>query len=142
MGPKQGPDGKLAITLPMGDKKLPASRPRTSAGAPTGSSSGATELIGKTVGIAGEHLTGAEMAARSAGARAARSSTTPCRPRCTASFGFPGADDLGNMFQYKRDFETSTAAARDLAFSRALNPELQTFEQWLLRYGAEIPIAA
>ena len=23
MGPKQGPDGKLAFTLPMGDKKLP-----------------------------------------------------------------------------------------------------------------------
>jgi hypothetical protein len=23
MGPKKGPDGRLAITLPMGDKKLP-----------------------------------------------------------------------------------------------------------------------
>jgi hypothetical protein len=56
------------------------------------------------------------------------------------TFGFPGADDLGNMFQYKRDFEREYCAARDLAFSRSLNPELQTFAQWLSRNKARITI--
>lgn len=40
------------------------------------------------------------------------------------TFGFAGADDLGNMFQYKRDFETEYCASRPLALSRELNPEL------------------
>ena len=26
-------------------------------------------------------------------------------PEVYRAFGFPGADDLGNMFQFKRDFE-------------------------------------
>ena len=57
------------------------------------------------------------------------------------SFGFPGAEDLGNMFQYKHDFEPEFCAARDPAVARALNPELQTFEDWLARHKAEIPVA-
>ena len=54
-------------------------------------------------------------------------------PEVYRGFGFPGADDLGNMFQFKRDFNDDYCGARDLAFARALNPELQTFAQWLTR---------
>ena len=66
-------------------------------------------------------------------ARPARCATTPCRRRSYRGFGFPGADDLGNMFQFKRDFEGPVRAARDVARSRALNPALQTFDAWLAR---------
>ena len=55
-------------------------------------------------------------------------------------FGFPGAADLGNMFQFKRDFNGYFCGARDIALSRALNPQLQTFEQWLQRHAGEIPL--
>jgi hypothetical protein len=57
------------------------------------------------------------------------------------SFGFPGADDLGNMFQFKRDFEEAFCGARDLAFARSLNPALMTFESWLAANGAKIAVA-
>ena len=62
-------------------------------------------------------------------------------PEIYRTFNFPGADDLGNMFQYKRDFETEFCAARSLAFSRSVNPELQTFAQWLERNGSRIPLS-
>jgi hypothetical protein len=52
-------------------------------------------------------------------------------PETYRSFGFPGADDLGNMFQFKRDFEQRFRAPRDVAATRRLFPQLQTFEQWL-----------
>jgi hypothetical protein len=55
-------------------------------------------------------------------------------------FGFPGAEDLGNMFQYKAMFETEYCGARDLAFSRSLNPQLQTFAQWLEANAKRIPL--
>jgi hypothetical protein len=44
---------------------------------------------------------------------------------------FPGAEDLANMFQFKRDFQEVFCGARDVALSRHLNPSLQTFDQWL-----------
>jgi hypothetical protein len=61
-------------------------------------------------------------------------------PDVFRSFGFPGADDLGNMFQFKADFEGMYCGNRDLALSRSLNPKLQTFSQWLAANKERIPI--
>jgi hypothetical protein len=62
-------------------------------------------------------------------------------PETYRSFGFPGSDDLGNMFQVKRDFEAAYCAARDVNYARTLNPELLSFEEWLARHGTEIPLS-
>src|SRR6185503_11167561 len=62
MGPKKGPDGKLAITLQMGTKKLPSIAAEDIGKAAYAIFEKGDELIGKTVGIAGGHLTGAQMA--------------------------------------------------------------------------------
>jgi hypothetical protein len=45
--------------------------------------------------------------------------------------GAPGADDMGNMFQFYVDNEEAFVAARDIEYARKLNPDLQSFEQWL-----------
>lgn len=52
-------------------------------------------------------------------------------PDAYRSFGFPGAEDLGNMFQFKRDFNEDYCGACSVEFSRSLNPALQTFAEWL-----------
>jgi uncharacterized protein YbjT (DUF2867 family) len=130
MGPKRGEDGKLAITLPMGESKLPGISAEDIGRSAYGVFQ-RPELIGKRVGIAGEHLSGSEMAAAfsSVLGQDVRYNSVP--PDVYRSFGFPGADDLGNMFQYKRDFETQYRAVRDVEGSRKLNPKLQTFADWL-----------
>jgi len=61
-------------------------------------------------------------------------------PATYRGFGFPGADDLGNMFQYKRDFETDFRAARDPAVAKRLNPEIEDFRTWVTRNKAQIPL--
>src|SRR5262249_19012886 len=124
MGPKKGPDGKLAFTLPMGDKKLPGIAAEDIGKCAYGIFQ-RPDLIGKTVGIAGDHLTGSQMAAalgEALGQPVVYNAVTAAAYR---SFGFPGADDLGNMFQYKCDFESAYCGDRDLAFSRSLAPGLQ-----------------
>ncbi|HZA97786.1 MAG TPA: hypothetical protein VE399_03350, partial [Gemmatimonadales bacterium] len=63
-------------------------------------------------------------------------------PEVYRSFGFPGADDLGNMFQFKRDFNDYFVGVRDIGFSRSLNPELQTFDEWLAVHAQQIPLPA
>ena len=59
-------------------------------------------------------------------------------PDVYRSFGFPGSDDLGNMFQFKRDFNEYYCGARDLGFGRSLNPEMQTLDTWLDRNKGKI----
>ena len=61
-------------------------------------------------------------------------------PNVYRSFGFPGADDMGNMFQFKRDFESVYTGARSIDISRSLNPELQSFGHWLSKNASRIPI--
>ena len=54
--------------------------------------------------------------------------------------GFPGAEDLGNMFQFNHDFSAEFCAARNLKFSRSLHPGLQTFDTWLAANATRIPL--
>lgn len=140
MGPKKGPDGTLAFTLPMGDRKLPGIAAEDIGRCAFGIFKSGPKLIGKTVGIAGEHMTGAEMAAALGKALGQNVRYNAVTPDVYRSFGFPGADDLGNMFQFKRDFNDLFCGARDIAFSRSLNPALQTFETWLARNKDRIPV--
>ncbi len=140
MNPKKGPDGVLAITFPMDDKKLPGMFSGDIGKCAYGIFKEGTTLVGKTVGIAGEHLTGTEMAAtmtRVLGKEIRYNAVTPDTYR---AFGFPGADDLGSMFQFKRDFQKDYLGVRDLKFSRKMNPELLTFEQWLTENKSRIPL--
>jgi uncharacterized protein YbjT (DUF2867 family) len=141
-GPKRGPDGKLALVLPMGDKKLPGIAAEDIGKCAHGIFKRGREFIGKTVGIAGEHLSGAEMAAALTRALGEKVTYQDVPPEVYRSFGFPGADDLGNMFQFKRDFNDYFRGARSVDFSRSLNPELQSLDQWLSRNASKIPIEA
>lgn len=131
MGPARGEDGKLAITMPMGEAKLPGIAAEDIGRAAFGIFKRGPSMIGKRVGIAGEHLTGAEMASAFTKLLGEEVRYNAVDPAVYRSFGFPGADDLGNMFQFKRDFNELFCGARDLNESRALNPKLQTFAQWL-----------
>jgi len=140
MGPKKGPDGQLAITLPMGDKKLPGIAAEDIGKCALGIFKKGNAYVGKTVGIAGEHLTGAQMAAAFTKALGKPVRYNAIEPAVYRGFGFPGADDLGNMFQFKRDFNDDFCRIRDLTFSRSLNPELQRFDQWLAANKGRIPL--
>ncbi|MEO5957599.1 MAG: NmrA family NAD(P)-binding protein, partial [Opitutaceae bacterium] len=140
MGPKKGADGALAFTLPMADKKLPGIAAEDIGPCAYGIFKKGKEFIGRTVGIAGEHLNGAQMAAtltKALGQPVKHNAVSPDEYR---KFGFPGADDLGNMFQYKRDFEAEYCKARSIEFSRSLHPGLQSFAQWLDRNKSRIPL--
>lgn len=140
MGPKKGPDGKLAFTLPMGEKKLPGIAAEDIGKCALGLFKKGQESIGKTIGIAGEHLTGAQMAEALTKALGQAVRYNAVTPEAYRSFGFPGAEDLANMFQFKRDFQEVFCGVRNPEVARALNPSLQTFEQWLARNKSRIPV--
>ena len=139
MGPRRDRSGVLTLTMPMGDKRLPSIAAEDIGRCAYGIFRAGPAYIGQTVGIAGEHLTGAEIASS-----LTRSLGEPVRyaaiePDVYRRLDFPGADDLGSMFQFKRDFQDVFCEARSVARSRQLNPLLQTFEQWLDVNSRRIP---
>ena len=140
MGPKKGPDGALYLTAPLGDKKFPSIASDDIGACAYGIFKAGDTYIGKRVGIAGEHLTGAEMAAAFSKALGQPVRYNAIEPEVYRGFGFPGAEDLGNMFQFNRDFADMFCAARNLGFSRGLNPGLKTFGAWLAENKGRIPL--
>ena len=140
MGPKKGADGKLAITLPMGTKKLAGIAAEDIGKTAYAIFDKGDEMIGQTVGIAGGHLTGAQMAKSLSKALGQQVNYNAVTPAAFRGFGFPGADDLGNMFQFFSDFEQDCCDARGISQTKSLNPELQNFDRWLAQNKSRIPL--
>jgi uncharacterized protein YbjT (DUF2867 family) len=139
MGPKPGPDGKLHFALPMGDRKLPGIAAEDIGRCAYGIFKRGAELAGRTVGVAGEHLTGREMAAGLTQALGREVVHQDVPFDVYRGLGFPGAEDLGNMFQFNHDFNADFCNARSVEFSRSINPALQSFRAWAGANASRIP---
>ena len=140
MQPQRGASGTLEFVLPMGDARLPGIAADDIGPCAFGIFARGAELVGKSIGIAGEHLTGMQMAEQLALALGEPVDHVAPTPQQYAALGFAGADDLANMFQFKMDFERAFGAARNPACARELHPGLQTFARWLARNKARLPI--
>lgn len=139
-GPKKGPDGKLYLTFPLDDKKMAGIAAEDIGKCAYGIFKAGPELIGKTIGIASDHLTGTELATAFTKALGKEVLYNNVTPETYRGFGFPGADDLGNMYQFYRDFEKDVNKVRDIGLSKKLNPELKPFNQWLAENTNRIPL--
>ncbi|MDQ6611828.1 MAG: NmrA/HSCARG family protein [Gemmatimonadota bacterium] len=141
VAPKKGDDGKYSWAFPMGNKRLAGIAAEDIGKVAYGIFKAGTEYIGKTVGIYSEALTIEAMDEKISKALdigpIAYHDVTPDAYR---NFGFPGADEMGNMFQFYRDFETEFLSARSAEVARRLNPELLTFDQFLAKYKSLIPV--
>ena len=140
LGPTRREDGKLAITFPMGDKKLPAIAVEDIGKVAYGIFKSGDKYIGKVVGISGDHPTGKEMAEGLSKVVGEEVIYQDIPADVYRGFGFPGAEDMGNMFQFKRDYNDVYTASRNIEFTRSLNPELLSYEAWLAKYGDRIPV--
>jgi uncharacterized protein YbjT (DUF2867 family) len=141
MGPREIPGGNLVLAMPLGGVKLPGIAAEDIGTCAYGVFRRGTGTVGQRIGIAGEILSGAEMASQMAKALG-RSVTFDDVPfDVYRKLGFPGADDLGNMFQFQAIRGDAFLRDRDVALSRALDPQLLSFEAWLRSNEGRIPIA-
>jgi uncharacterized protein YbjT (DUF2867 family) len=140
LGPKRQPDGTIALTLPMGDKKLPGIAAEDIGRCAYGIFRKGVEYIGQTVGIAGEHLTGAQMAAALTRALGQEVRYNAVTPEEYSGYDIAAAKDLANMFQYIGEFENDFCGARNVETSRSLDPDLLNFDRWLARNKDQIPL--
>jgi uncharacterized protein YbjT (DUF2867 family) len=140
MGPRKGADDGLEFVLPMSDKRLSGIASEDIGKCAYGIFKRGKDTVGQRIGIAGEHLTGEEMATQLSQALNSRVTYKAVPPAVYRGFGFPGAEDLGNMFQFYAEFEEDFTRVRSLDVSRSLNLDLQSFATWLDRNKHRIPL--
>ena len=133
-------NGKLGVTLPIGDARTSGVASEDIGRTALGVFKRGSEFIGKTVGVAGSHLTGEEWAAALATALGEEVEYRPTSWEEYRAYPFPGAVEISNMFQYYAQDSERFTSARDLDLARELNPELKSFPEWLETNKAEIPL--
>jgi uncharacterized protein YbjT (DUF2867 family) len=140
-GPAKDQNGNYALTFPLGSAKMPSIAAEDIGRCAYGIFKRGSEFIGKEIGIAGGHVSGREMAAALTKALGVDIRYNDVDPDVFRGFGFPGAEDVGNMFQFKRDFEDQYRASRSVDLARRLNPDLMSFDQWVSENAQRIPLS-
>ena len=122
--------GEYMLTLPMSDKSVYCMSVDDYGECVKSVFAQPDAYKSKIVGVAGDHLKATEIVA---------SLNTHLAPNKFAyanlsldtfkSFGFPGAEELANMFEY---FQTGKMQ-RDISLTKKLNPATVSFNEWLVK---------
>lgn len=137
MAPRRADSGELVLALGMADSKLAGIAAEDIGKTAYGIFRRGGDLIGRTVSIAGEHLTGAQLAEQLSAVLDEKVVYTPVPFDVLRAQPFPGAVEVGNMFQFYAQVP-QFVAARDLGVVRELNPGLQAFRQWAENHKDEL----
>lgn len=140
MGPKKGDDGKYTVTLPLPNDAVLAGIAAEDIGQQAAAILKDPSYIGQTVGVAGDKLTGDEMAAALSEALGVEVAWNGVPYAVFASFGFPGANDLANMFQWYVESGDVFLPSRDVAKAKQLYAGTHDFKAWLAKYKGKIPL--
>ena len=141
LAPKKGDDGQYSWAFPLGNAKMAGIGAEDIGRCAYGIFKGGSQYIGKTVGITGENLTVDEMGDKlSKGLGIGPVKYNAVDANVYRSWGFPGADEMGNMFQVYRDFEGPFLANRSVDTAKALNPQLMNFDAWVQTNKSKIPV--
>jgi uncharacterized protein YbjT (DUF2867 family) len=136
--PQRDPDGTLAFHLPLGDAPIAGVASEDIGRVARRVLHRPAETIGATIPVVGESLTGEQMAAALSTVLGERVAYRPPTHDEFRGFGFPGADELGNMFQYYAEFPGSYLGRRDVEIARAVNPEPLSLTDFLIAHRAQL----
>ena len=140
MGPRRRADGTLVLGFPTDDRRIPWIGAEDIGRSAFGIFARGRALVGMTIGIAGEHLTGAELAQHLSAALGEPVHYEAMTPEAYRAPGHEALVELANMWVFKRDCEALYRAARSVEITRELNPALQTFREWLATHARRIPV--
>lgn len=130
--PLKREDGKLSFTIPLGESKLAWISAEDIGNVCYTIFKQPEVTLGQRIGISSEHLTMSETAAKLS---AALGEVVIHNKFVTAeifrTFGFPGCEELANMFQYERDFSREYCQRRNVEETRKLYPLLRNLDAWL-----------
>ena len=139
-GPRKTADGRVVLALPLGGGKLPGIAAEDIGRCAYGIFRRGPDAAGRRFGIAGEVLSGPEYAAAFSRHLGVPISFYDMPFDEYRALGFPGADDMGNMYEHHAILGEAFRRHRSPEVARALNPALQSFAAWLSANASRIPL--
>ncbi|MGN9907795.1 NmrA/HSCARG family protein [Phytohabitans sp. LJ34] len=136
--PQRDPDGTLAVHLPLGDTAIAGVASDDIGRVALRVFQQPAETVGATIPVVGEYLTGEQMTAALGAVLGEPVAYRPPTHEQFRGFGFPGADELGNMFQYYAEFPESYLGRRNIEAGRAFNPHPLSLTDFLTAHQAEL----
>jgi len=137
--PQPGPDGVRTLAMPLGEAPLPGITAEDIGRCAYAIFQDPTRFVGKTVGIAGEHTTGAQLAAGLSDVFGEPVHYQPIPAEIFRNLPFPGVDLAANMFQFVAE-DNGYTSRRDVALARSLNPSLAGFAEWVAATRGRVPV--
>ncbi len=127
--PRREPGGSFTFGFPQDDVPLACVDVEDLGGVVAAILARGDEFKGRTVGVVGDEQPVTSYAATMSSVTGVRIEYKHIPRDVFASYGFPGAADLANMFELQRRFMPSRR--KDLELCRALYPEIRTFDAWM-----------
>jgi uncharacterized protein YbjT (DUF2867 family) len=140
MGPQRSGDGTLVIGLPIAARRIPWIAAEDIGRSAFGIFARGRGFVGMTVGIAGQHLSGAELALQLSAALGEPVRYEAVTPEAYRAGGHAARAALANMWVFMRECEALYCAARSVEVTRRLNPAVQSFDAWLATNAPCIPV--
>ncbi|MFF5293264.1 NmrA/HSCARG family protein [Paractinoplanes globisporus] len=137
-GPIRDENGELVLTLAMGDSPLSLVAVEDIGRTAYGIFLAGSRYVGRTVGLAGAHYTGAELADLLTTVLGEKVSYRPLTHDQVRASGFPIADEIAGTFQFYTEAADSFVAHRDLDAIRKINPRLKPLEEWLTEHRDQL----
>ena len=139
--PQRGPDGVPSVMMPLGQARLPGIGCEDIGRCAYQIFRGGERFVGSTVGIAGQHVTGEQLAAGLGLIYGEPVRYQPLPVEVFRALPFPGAELAAGMFQFVAEVP-EYSARREVALARTLNPSLADFDAWVASTRARIPAPA
>jgi uncharacterized protein YbjT (DUF2867 family) len=137
--PQPGPDGVRTVAMPLGEARLPGITAEDIGRCAYAIFNDPARFIGETVGIAGEHTSGDQLAAGLSEVFGEPVDYQHVPAEIFRQLPFPGADLAANMFQFVAD-DNGYATRRDVALAKSLNPSLIGFAEWVAATRGRVPV--
>ena len=132
--PRPAGDGTYQFGFPQGDRPLAAISVADVGRIVARIFESPDEYLGKVVKIAGDERTASSYAEAMSRTTGAKIQYAYVPREAFAALGFPGAEDLADMFEYYRLLIPSRE--KEIAQWRALEPEIQSFDAWAAKNEA------
>lgn len=127
--PQKEDDGSYSFGFPQGDSKLAGYSVEDTGGVISEIFTAPEKYHGKVIPGVGDDLTGDEYASIMTSVLGKEIKYHHIPNEVYSKLGFPGAEEMGNMFEVQRIYIPERS--QDLQFSRSIYPGMHSFEQWL-----------
>ncbi|MFD3406580.1 NmrA/HSCARG family protein [Kribbella sp. NPDC058693] len=134
-------DGKAIVILPMADAPLAGVAAEDIGKTAYAIFRDSAAFIGKTVGLAGDHLTGEQYARALSVAMGEEVSYRPPTWDEYRAQPWVVAVEAGNMFEYYARNHEQYTGERSPDAIRRINPDLQSFDDWLAAHPGQVTVS-